>query len=530
MLQRLYLKNFILISETEIDFSKGFSVLIGETGAGKSLIVDALQILCGSRSNSSFIKKGEEKAIIEAVFDVSNLEVIETLKQLDFDVENEIIITKEITKEKTSTKLNHRSITNSLLKEITSSLMDIHAQHSLHSFLDDKTHLSLLDELYQIDLKKYKNEYSIYRQLLNEKNEIESNQDYDIDFLKFQLNEIQNINPKLDEDSELLKIQKEYITSQKQRQQIEKSLENINIEGLKDLSIIFNNDKLSELYYLIDDELNSISEKMNQYEDYDIDEVQERLFKIQGLKKKYGGSIESILEKEKELQLKIENIEEKDLKLALLDKKINEQSLICLEIAEKISEMRKKSALDLENRIIFELKDLNLNFVQFKVVFITTVLDKDGVDAIEFLISLNKGEELRKISDVASGGELSRILLALKAIFSQNQSINTIIFDEVDSGVSGRVALSIGRKMRKIAKNKQVICITHLAAVAACGENHYSVLKSFDENRTNSYVQKLNEKQLIKELALISSSNDSDISLENAKSLLDLARKEVEYE
>ncbi len=530
MIQKLYLKNFILIAETEIEFNQGFSVLIGETGAGKSLVVDALQILCGGRVSGNVIKKGEDKAIIEAVFDISNLNIKEKLIEYELELDDEIIITKEITKDKTSTKLNHRSITNTLLKEITKHLIDIHAQHSLHSFLDDKTRLNLIDQLYKIDLSVYKNEYKIYQSLLNEKNEILQNQDYDLDFLKFQLSEIQNVNPKLNEDEELLKIQKEYLTSQKQQQSIEKALENIHLSGVLELATIFDNEKLKDAYYIIEDEINSINIKMNQFEEYDIDEIQERLFKIQGLKKKFGYSIESVLKKEAELKNKIENIEEKDLKLNLLESKIKKQESICLNLALDIRNIRKKYAVELEKKLINELSDLNLNYVDFKISFIEIDLGINGIDTVEFLISLNKGEELKKITEVASGGELSRILLGLKAIFSQNQHVETIVFDEIDSGVSGKVALSIGKKMHKIAHNKQVICITHLAAVAACGQNHYSVSKSFEENTTNSYINSLDEQQLIRELALISSSNDSDISIENAKSLLALARKEIQYE
>ncbi len=214
----------------------------------------------------------------------------------------------------------------------------------------------------------------------------------------------------------------------------------------------------------------------------------------------------------------------------LLESKIKKQESICLNLALDIRNIRKKYAVELEKKLINELSDLNLNYVDFKISFIEIDLGINGIDTVEFLISLNKGEELKKITEVASGGELSRILLGLKAIFSQNQHVETIVFDEIDSGVSGKVALSIGKKMHKIAHNKQVICITHLAAVAACGQNHYSVSKSFEENTTNSYINSLDEQQLIRELALISSSNDSDISIENAKSLLALARKEIQYE
>lgn len=529
MLHKLYLKDFILISNVEIDFKSGFSVFIGETGAGKSLIVDALQIISGERIKGNVIRKNCEKAIVEAVFIIEDENIKKALNELNIDFEDEIIITKEITAEKTYTKLNHRNITNTLLKQVSKYLINIYAQQSVHTF-SKQEYLSNLDSLYELDLTSYQNAYLQYISYLQEKEILLSDQDLDENYLRFQLEEIMQVNPKVNEDEDLLLIQKNYLTSVKQRQAIEHYLEDINLKGVYGLGQLFNHEKLLDNYYEIEEIISEIQSNLDNIDDIDIDEIQERLFKIQALKKKHGGSIEKILEKKADLEKKLLMLDDKVYAMSVIDQKISNQFRICYDLAKAISNQRKNNAQKLEQLLVNELSDLNFNFIDFKIDFKETDLSETGIDELTYMISLNKGEVRKDIIEVASGGELSRIILALKAIFAKTQDLETLVFDEIDIGVSGKVALSIGKKMHKIAQHKQVLCVTHLAAVAACASQHYVVLKEEDENSTHSYAKALNEVRLIEELALISSSHTSEIALENAKNLLALARKEIQYE
>ncbi len=523
MLKSLYIKNFILIDEITINFESGFNVFIGETGAGKSLIVDALQVISGQRVTSNIIKKNKDKAIIEAVFELNE----QVLSQLhEFELDNEIVITKEITKDKTTTKLNYRPITNALLKQIMPCLVDIHEQHALHEFLNPKTHLSLLDHFANSDLSQYQLAYSKYMQLLNEKNELENNQDYDIDYLKYQLNEIIAVEPKLGEDDELLNIQKQYLQKEKQQHAIQNALDNINLAGIKSLGNIFEDEKLLDLYYQIEEEIDKKINLLNHTDQIDIDYIQDRLFKIQALKRKYG-TIDEIIQLKTTIDAKIKKLDDKVYLLSKLEKEIANQYAICLEEAEKISLHRKQQAEKLTTLLTQQLTTLNFNFVLVDIHFTKTAMNHKGIDDITFLVSLNKGEPLQNIEKVASGGELSRILLALKSIFSQYQAVDTLVFDEIDSGVSGKIALSIGKKMHQISKNKQVLCITHLAAVAACATNVYGVFKTTTDDITSSSVKKLKDQELLENIALLSSSHISETTLLNAKSLLEIAEKEL---
>lgn len=526
MLQTLYLKNFILIDETEIQFHEGFSVFVGETGAGKSLIVDALQIISGKKANAQYIKKGKDKAIIEALFHIND-EIRFQLQQLDIECDDEIVVTKEITKDKTITKLNHRSITNLLLKKITRLLIDIHEQHDFKEFLDETTHLPLLDKFGNIDIENYTNHYHQYKALKLKKTQFLTEDQYDIEYLKFQLQEIENVNPQLNEDEQLKKIVDDYMLVEKQKQAIDQALQQIQLDGIRTLGNIYQDEALLNLYYELDEKLSFYLKSLHQSDEIRIDEIQERLFLIQNLKKKYGQSIEKIHAKKQVLQEQIYALEDKTYYLEQLDKEIEDVYKKCNTFAQQIKKQRQECALKLEQELVQQLHTLNFPYVEFKIQFTDVEINEFGMDHIQLLISFNKGEQIKPLLEIASGGELSRVLLALKSVFSKYQIIPTYIFDEIDSGVSGKVALSIGQKMHKIAQNKQVICITHLAAVAASGDAVYGVSKLYDETSTVSHVEKLNDEQLINQLALISSSHLSKSSIESANALLQLARSEL---
>lgn len=535
MLQQLYLKNFILIDEISLNFKNGFSVFVGETGAGKSLIVDALQIIKGERASSSFIKKNKEKAIIEAIFllDTKKQKIIE---EYGFEVEDEIlIITKEITKEKTYTKLNHRIITNSLLKEIMNHFLEIQEQHSLNDFLNDKKHLSLLDLYGKINIKELHQIFNELQNLKSELNMILNNEDNDIDYLKFQLAEINDVNPTENEDVELREIQKKYLEQARQKDVILEILSKIKIDDVYNLAneIAFLPDikeNLLDAYYTLDENIQNIANIYNVEDEVDIDAIQERLFKIQALKKKFGGSLESVFKKKLFFEEKIYQLEEKDYLITQLESKIKSKEAECFKLANILTKQRKEVALKLEQELIKELSDLAFHFIDFKILFEEQPLTKNGEDKITFLISLNKGEDLKKLTQVASGGELSRILLALKTIFARYQDIDTIIFDEIDTGVSGKVAFEIGKKLNKMAYQKQVFNISHVSAVIACADYVYGVKKKEINENTISEISLLTEDEIIEELALISNSNLSTQSLLSAKELYTLAQKSVKNE
>ena len=550
MIQKLTIKNFILINEVTLDFKPGFSVFTGETGAGKSILIDAIGILLGERFLSDAVGKDGQKSSIEGVFSVQRDHFQNWLSDNGYEMTPTITITREIDKEgKSSSKLNGKNITVGLLKELGSKMIDIHNQHDTQYLLNTKYHLGLLDRFVNektlmADLKAAFQRYDAIRKDIQTKKSTALNTD-DLEFLSFQINEIEQANLIEGEDVDLEQKHKEMMAFEKIATHLGSALTLLDESGgvseklydaLRELKVITESERIiqttaeiSSLYYELTDKIADLnqSKSLLNFDEDNVNAIQERLFLISKLKKKYGHTIKDILDKKLELEDRVALINNRDAILAALEKQEKEAYGIYRQLADQVSLQRQTKATELEGLVLRECRDLYLEKAQFRIVFNETADSSTGYDDIEFLVSMNPGEMLKPLVKVASGGELSRLMLGLKVIFNDLQQIETVIFDEIDSGVSGRVATAIGQKMHRIARNSQVFSVTHLGQVAACAGQHYLVMKAQGESSTSTSISLLNYEERIQELSLISTGTDSDSSRRASKELLDTLQAQV---
>ena len=544
MLNSLYIKNYILIDELRLDFKSGFSVFTGETGAGKSILIDAIGLLMGDRFSSDLIRHGHDKAILEAVFATSNLKINEILTEFGLDTNsNELIISRELTRDgRSANRVNNRNVTVNVLKDLSLYLIDIHSQNDTQYLLNNKYHLNLLDA-YNPDfnllseVKTLYHEYDLLKNELYEKEKSEFNPD-DLEFLEFQINEIEQANLLIDEDLELESKQKLMLSFEKISTRLKNALdmldENDGVstkfhDALKQLHFIDEMDdvkkvslELDDLYYILNDKIAELKHAYHglSYDEDSFNLIQDRLFLINRLKKKYGKSIDLILETRLKLIDRVNLIQNRQDILDGLREQLDAAYERFHQKAIQLSEYRKKQATSLKIAIVKEVRDLYLDKAQFEIDFKESHASNNGIDSVEFLISMNPGEKLKPLIKVASGGELSRLMLGLKVVFNQLQKIETVIFDEIDSGVSGRVATAIGQKMASLSKTAQVFSVTHLGQVAACSKSHYYVSKIQAQDMTNTNIQELDFNGRINELSMISSGTLNPASLSAAEELL----------
>jgi len=550
MIQKLTIKNFILINEVALNFKPGFSVFTGETGAGKSILIDAIGILLGDRFLSDAVGKDGPKASIEGVFNVSRDHFQHWLTDNGYEMTSTITIIREIDKEgKSSSKLNGKPISVSLLKELGTRMIDIHNQHDTQYLLNTKYHLGLLDRFVNeralmSDLKAAFHHYDSIRKDIQNKKSTALNTD-DLEFLTFQINEIEQANLIDGEDAELEQKHKEMMAFEKIATHMGAALTLLDESGgvseklydaLRELKIITESDRIvsttneiSSLYYELTDKIADLnqSKSLLNFDEENVNAIQERLFLISKMKKKYGHSISNIQSKKQDLEYRVALSNNRDAILAALEKLEKEAYESYRQQADQISLLRQTKATELEGLVLRECRDLYLEKAQFRIVFNEATDSSTGYDEVEFLVSMNPGEMLKPLVKVASGGELSRLMLGLKVIFNDLQQIDTVIFDEIDSGVSGRIATAIGQKMHRIARNSQVFSVTHLGQVAACAGQHYLVMKAQGESSTSTSIALLDYEQRIQELSLISTGTDSDSSRMAAKELLDTLQAQV---
>lgn len=546
MIESLYIKNFAIIDELQIDFHDDMNVLTGETGAGKSIIIDAIGQLIGNRTQLSFIKTGCDKAYIEGVFDIMhNQEMIQLLEEYDFEIDDKLVVSKAFQSDgRTTVKINYRTTSQTILKKIMPHLIDIHNQFDTHSLFDEKTHIQLLDRfigepIHQL-LEKYQDKYRNYVKVKQQYQQLyeEELSDEQLDFYQSQLNEINQIDFDAINEDELEQEKRKLQDFEKINEKVQNYtmymnqnqgvLTNLNsaIHELESLSDIDEYrevyDKLYDLYYELSDLDSEIEMIFNSsdFDEYRLNEIQELQFKINHLKRKYGYSFESILDAKKELEDKINGFKNRD---QLLNDLLQQQSKLEHEvqtIADQITNLRNQEALNFEQNIKQELQDLYLEKVEFKIENTRVPFQNNGQDKITFMISTNVGQQLQPLQKIASGGELSRIMLAIKILSYQFSSISTIIFDEADTGVSGKVAEAIGKKMKTIASHAQVLVITHLSQVAAFAKYHYLIEKQDNLLSTNVSVSLLSQDDSIHELAkMISGKVVTKESIEHAKRL-----------
>lgn len=549
MLISLTVQNFAIIDNIQIDFDKGMSVLTGETGAGKSLIIDAIGLLLGKRASNEMIRHSESKAVVEGVFSNITKELLIVLEDLGIELMDDLLIVKREIYDngKSITRINNTIVTLTQLVMISEYLGDIHSQNDTFGLINPKNYLRFISNS-RIDeaLIKYKEEYKIfqtknkeYLTLLEKSNTTKEKEE----FLRYQLNEINRLKISSLEEEELKK-EFDVISNM---EEVANNIANV-IELYDDTNLLANIYSLSgvfeklskyddefknlqnlvlDSYYSLQEVRDSKSLKVTDAEmDLDrIDEINSRLAIYSDLKRKYKKSTDEIIAYFDEMRKELDLIENFDYLLEKLVKEKDESYKKVVSIAQELSRLRKEESLIISSNVKKHLLDLQIKNAQFEIEFFggnEIILKPDGIDTIDFMVSFNKGEPLKSLSKSLSGGEMSRFMLALKTVIDDNIYLSTKIFDEIDNGVSGSVAYSIGEKIKSISKNSQVLCITHLPQVAAISDHQYRISKYIENNKTYTKVTKLSYDERITEIAMmISNGNPTQSSINLSKELLD---------
>lgn len=550
MLQNLHVKNLALIDEAEVDFSEGLNVLSGETGAGKSIIIGSIGIALGEKVSKDIIRKDADYALVELIFTVDG-PVREKLIALDIPMEDEqVILTRRITSGRPIAKINSESVSTAKLKEVAALLIDIHGQHEHQSLLNKKNHLQILDSYAKKSLKDVLqklsdiyHEYSILRKELKEASTDSGQRSRELSFLQYEVEEIENANLISGEDEELEAQYKKYSNSQKIMGSIgqvykltaENGASELTGHAVQEIASVSSYDEqvksLENQLMEIDNLLNDFNYELTNYiQDAQFDEehfyeVEKRLDLINELKAKYGGSIEKILSEYEEKKERIEKLSDYDAYLSGLQQDVESKETQLEQLCKKVSQIRKKAALELTKKIKSALVDLNFLDVQFELQFCRKKeYSASGYDEAEFLISTNPGEPLKSLTKIASGGELSRIMLAIKAVLADCDEIGTLIFDEIDTGISGRTAQMVSEKMSVISSKHQVICITHLPQIASMADSHFLIEKSSKRNKTVTNIRKMKEEESVLELGrMLGGAKVTDTVLQSAREMKDLA-------
>ncbi len=547
MLKSLYIKDYAIIDELNIEFNEGFNVFTGETGAGKSIIVGALSYLIRGKADPSVIRSGAEKAIIEGVFSVEEY-MKDALNEAEIDYDDDLIVRRVISRDNRNTiKINQCTVTLNYLIQLFDEHIDIHSQKDSQYLLNKKNHLKLLDQYagndqlnedYQLKYKDYRNAVKEYEELVSH-----TYNDAELDYYRFDLDELEKAELDLNEEEELQKKENRYKSAEKYITSLNNALSLFDDDGgikeklsilTKEISIEDDTveqvrQNIQNLYYSLDDEIEKLRSILGEFsdEDLNIEWIEERLYLYSRLKRKHGLDTEGLIAKKNELKQKIAFFEDRDFVLNEKKQEIDRLYALAMEAAQKLHDSRENKAKELENNIISQTEDLMLNNVRFHIQFDETELTQNGIDDVEFYISLNKGEELKPLRNVASGGEISRLMLALKTVFTSLSDTTMVIFDEIDTGVSGKTALAIGQKMAEISRNTQVLTITHLAAVAACADVHFYIYKQDDELNSKTGIRKLSHDEIINELAFISSTDNSESAIKAAEELYSTAQESV---
>lgn len=554
------MKNCALVEELRLNIDKNLNILTGETGSGKSIIIDALGLCLGEKYDRSFLRKGTEKGVVEAIFHSKNKDLIKVLNDNDLELDDNdlLVITRIIYSDgKSVARVNGRTVKMNVLKQIASKLIDVHGQHQTQALFNKDTHLEFLDlfgehelEEFKISYKEIYDEYSDVKKALNilTENKDDMQIQREIDLLKFQINEIESANLSKDEYEDLLKQRDVYRNGEKIFKNLNISYQNL-YEGqvnavdlignaVKELSSICEYDKslsdynneIERIMYELQDisrEIRNYKENIN-FEPYELEQIELRVDEINNLRRKYGETIEEIFDYHQNIKNRLDEILNRDERVEELKLKLNKLESKLKERAETLTSQRKIVAKQLEKVLLEELKSLNMKNVAFKVNFEQGIFTPRGMDDIEFMISFNLGEDIKPIYKVASGGEMSRFMLAFKTILADIDQIDTLVFDEIDTGISGIAAQIVGEKLSNIGKKKQIICITHLPQIAANADTHYCIEKSTDNERTFTTIRKLDKGQKRDEIArLIAGSNITEKTIEHASEIIELAKRSL---
>ena len=543
MIEQLMVKDYILFDYALVDFTHGMHVITGETGAGKSLLIDAIGYLSGKRINGNIVRKGKDKAILQMVCSTSSPKISQMLEENGFEVEDSILITRTVqANQKSTIRINQQITTLSFVRELVSYMIDMHSQMDTYQLMQPSVQLDLLDALAQTkDLREeVAQQYTTLKTIEKEyhtcKNE--SLSDDELDYLTAQLNRIDELNIQEGELESLQEKVKICAEMEKNTELFSQSIYQLNKEnGLMDTCYDLSKElsktnstseianQLMDIYYRFDEIKENLQEQLNQFDQSSesIDEMESRIYTIKAMYKRYGGSFSSLMEAKANLEKKIERFLSREHILAEMETNLSKARKAYDQLAEELSQKRKAVFSSVDQQVNQHCHDLMLEHADFHISSQEKEASKDGKDAIEFLISMNPGQPLVPLKDSASGGELSRLMLALKVVFQAQQGVDTIIFDEIDTGVSGKVAFAMGHKMHTLAQHYQVLCITHLASVACFGDRHYCVQKTSEDGSTQTSIHLLNEKETLEELAVMSSGQVNQASLQAAQELKDRA-------
>ncbi len=568
MLKSLYIKNYALIEELTIECNNGLTILTGETGAGKSIIIDALSMILGERADSDVVRKGSEKAIVEAIFRVENLQKLkQLLNEQEIEFSDALIIRREISlKGQSRCFINDSPSTISLLKQVGDLLVDLHGQHEHQSLLRKETHIEMLDDFCGLNeqVKKFAQLYSNASSVLKEIETLQSKKkqlDEKRSLFEFQLNEILAVNPSLNEEDSLEKELKILENSERLSLESEQLYQLLydgeqsmvdkfgvarkHLESLQSIDETFSESlKEIESANSIMNELTSFVREYRsriEFKPERLEEIRTRLGKISLLKKKYGGTMESVLRQKESVEKELSIADNFETELAAKKNELEQARTICSKAAQELSKKRQDGAKKLNKKIVQTLTQLGIQNGQFETNIIQqknnqqdtaiVIIGKDcfdcssqGIDEVEFFISTNVGESPKPLVKVASGGEVSRIMLSLKMNVVTRESVPLLIFDEIDVGISGRIAQSVGQAMKELAEHHQVIAITHLPQIAGFADTHFVVEKVEDGKRAITKLKKLKEKERVVEVArLMSGEEVTEAGLQSARELIEFS-------
>ena len=548
MIKQIKLKNYILIDDLTVDFDDGLNVITGETGSGKSILINAIDIAFSNRVSKEVIKTGEEKASIELLLKSTKSEIQPLFEEFEIDYTgDEILLTKDISQNAVRTRINGTPVNFECIKRLKEIFLDIHSQHQTYAFMQPKYHITWLDnygkELYSAQLEEYSKLFTSFKNMQKQLEELKNASDAtdsQIDFLKFQLDEIDSAEIKSPtEDDELQNELNVLENAEKLKELTGSAYWAINGDDGSILEALFNikqniskassmDNNLSEQEEKIIDLLENLKDLSAELRDYNqaldndterLNEIQERLYLFDKLKRKYGSTLEEVLNSRDKFEQELNSIENSTQNIEDLQEKINQTEKVLTQMAQQISEHRHNYAKVLSTLVEEKLYNLELPKARFKINIEQKQLSPDGIDEVEFLISTNVSETLKPLAKIASGGEISRVMLAIKSIFAQSDDIDTVIFDEIDTGISGKASQSVADEIKELAKSRQIILITHQAIIASKADKHFYIKKAQD-TQTHVGVYVLTDEYRIKALAELAGGEITDQSIEFAKSLL----------
>lgn len=552
MLQNLHVKNLALINETEVEFKEGLNILSGETGAGKSIIIGSINLALGEKVQKEMLRDNADTALVELVFYVEDPATLEAIRALDIDVEDEtVILSRKITSGRAIARINGEAVSASKMKEVAALLIDIHGQHEHQSLLSKRKHLEILDLFAKDQFKDRKEKLAIcyhgYKKLLEELDRSDSDTEdraRELSFLEYEVKEIEDANLTIGEDEELEEQFRKYSNGKKildaisaahaatseddesASERISRALREIGSVSRYDKRVEELEEQLTEIDNLLSDFNHEISSYLSEeeFDDETYFDIEKRLDLINHLKSKYGNSVEDILKSYEEKCQRISVLKDYDEYLNQLLSKINKKKKELTELSDEVSSIRKAESTKLTESIRVALMDLNFLDVSFSMEFKKIDFTENGTDEVEFMISTNPGEPEKPLGKVASGGELSRIMLAIKTVLAENDHIETLIFDEIDSGISGRTAQMVSEKMNELGRSHQIICITHLPQIAAMADTHFLIEKSVENATTVSRIHELSDEESVQELArMLSGVEITDTVIENAREMKKMA-------